>query len=116
MLKIGKDFILGVSTSAYQIEGAVAEGGRSPSIWDIFGKTPGKIHGGDTGDVACDHYHKFKEDVALMAEIGIDAYRFSISWPRIFPEKGKYNPEGMEFYKKLIDELSKKGIKANATL
>ena len=116
MLKIGKDFILGVSTSAYQIEGAVAEGGRSPSIWDIFGKTPGNIHGGDTGDVACDHYHKFKEDVALMAEIGIDAYRFSISWPRIFPEKGKYNPEGMEFYKKLIDELSKKGIKANATL
>lgn len=116
MLKFGKDFIFGVSTSAYQIEGAVAEGGRSPSIWDIFSRTPGNIHGEDTGDVACDHYHRFREDVALMAEIGIDAYRFSISWPRIFPEKGKYNPEGMEFYKKLIDELSKKGIKATVTL
>ncbi|MCX6383580.1 MAG: GH1 family beta-glucosidase [Actinobacteria bacterium] len=116
MLKFGKDFIFGVSTSAYQIEGAVAEGGRSPSIWDIFSRTPGNIHGEDIGDVACDHYHRFREDVALMAEIGIDAYRFSISWPRIFPEKGKYNPEGMEFYKKLIDELSKKGIKATVTL
>lgn len=116
MLKFGKDFIFGVSTSAYQIEGAIAEGGRSPSIWDIFSRTPGNIHGEDTGDVACDHYHRFREDVALMAEIGIDAYRFSISWPRIFPEKGKYNPEGMEFYKKLIDELSKKGIKATVTL
>jgi beta-glucosidase len=116
MSKFGKDFIFGVSTSAYQIEGAVAEGGRSPSIWDIFSRTPGNIHGEDTGDIACDHYHRLREDVALMAEIGIDAYRFSISWPRIFPEKGKYNPEGMEFYKKLIDELNKKGIKATATL
>ena len=116
MLKFSKDFIFGASTSAYQIEGAVTEGGRSPSIWDVFSKTPGKTYKGETGDIACDHYHRFREDVALMAEVGIDAYRFSISWPRIFPQKGKYNPEGMEFYKKLIDELNKKGIKATATL
>jgi len=116
MLKFSKDFIFGVSTSAYQIEGAVTEDGRSLSIWDVFSKTPGKTYEGATGDIACDHYHRFREDVALMGDIGIDAYRFSISWPRIFPQKGKYNPEGMEFYKKLIDELNKKGIKATATL
>lgn len=116
MIKFDKDFIFGASTSSYQIEGAAAEDGRSPSIWDVFSKTPGKTYKGETGDIACDHYHRFREDVALMAEIGIDAYRFSISWPRIFPQKGKYNPEGMEFYKKLIEELTKKGIKATATL
>jgi beta-glucosidase len=116
MLKFGKDFIFGVSTSAYQIEGAVAEDGRTPSTWDIFCKTPGNIEGADTGDIACDHYHRFREDVALMAEIGVDAYRFSISWSRIFPEKGKYNPKGMEFYKKLVDELNGKGIKPVVTL
>ncbi len=116
MLKFGKDFIFGASTSAYQVEGAAKEGGRSQSIWDVFSKTPGKTNKGETGDIACDHYHRFREDVALMAEIGIDAYRFSISWPRIFPQKGKYNPEGMEFYKNLISELSKNGIKATATL
>ena len=116
MLKFSKDFIFGSSTSAYQIEGATAEGGRTPSIWDVFSKTPGKTYKGATGDVACDHYHRFKEDVELMAWIGVDAYSFSISWPRIFPEKGRYNPEGMDFYKRLISELSKHNIKPTATL
>lgn len=116
MIKFDRDFIFGAATSAYQAEGAVAEGGRTPSIWDIFSKTPGKTYEGQTGDTACDHYHRFREDVALMAQIGIDAYRFSISWPRIFPEKGKYNPRGMEFYKNLVDELNKNGIKPTATL
>lgn len=114
--KFEKDFIFGVSTSSYQIEGAATEDGKGPSIWDVFCKTPGKVYKGHTGDIACDHYHKYKEDVELMAEIGIDAYRFSISWPRIFPEKGKYNPKGMDFYKRLLEELNKKDIKATATL
>jgi len=111
-----EDFIFGAATSSYQIEGAVAEDGRGPSIWDIFCKIPGKVYGGYTGDIACDHYHRYKEDVGIMKEIGTDAYRFSISWPRIFPEKGKYNPKGMEFYEKLVNELNEKGIKPTVTL
>jgi beta-glucosidase len=114
--KFNEDFIFGAATSSYQIEGAVNEGGRTPSIWDIFSRTPGKTHDGHTGDIACDHYHRYKEDVDLMEKIGADAYRFSISWSRIFPEKGKYNPEGMEFYKKLIIELKKRKIKPVVTL
>ncbi|MCJ7665491.1 MAG: GH1 family beta-glucosidase [Actinobacteria bacterium] len=114
--KFRENFIFGVATSSYQIEGAAAEDGKGPSIWDKFCKIPGKTYKGHTGDIACDHYHKYKEDVELMAEIGVDSYRFSISWPRIFPQKGKYNPEGMEFYKKLVNELNKKGIKPAATL
>jgi len=112
-----ENFIFGTSTSSYQIEGAVAEDGRSPSTWDRFCKTPGNIlHKGHTGYIACDHYHRYKEDIEIMKEIGMNAYRFSISWPRIFPEKGRYNPKGMEFYKKLVNELNKKGIKPVATL
>jgi len=114
--KFKEDFIFGTSTSSYQIEGATAEDNRSPSIWDEFCKIPGKIYKGHTSDIACDHYHRYKEDVEMMKEIGTDAYRFSISWPRIFPEKGSYNPEGMGFYKKLVYELNKKDIKPVATL
>ncbi|MDD5622184.1 MAG: family 1 glycosylhydrolase, partial [Actinomycetota bacterium] len=114
--RFNRDFVFGTATSSYQVEGAVNEGGRTPSIWDIFSATPGKTYEGHTGDIACDHYHRYKEDVNLMEKIGTDAYRFSISWSRIFPEKGKYNPEGMEFYKNLIIELKKRNIKPVATL
>jgi len=110
------DFIFGTSTSSYQIEGAADVDGRSPSVWDLFSKTPGKTYMGHTGEVACDHYHRYREDVEIMKKIGTHAYRFSIAWPRIFPEKGKYNPKGMEFYKKLIAELKDKGIKPMVTL
>jgi len=110
-MRFGNRFLFGAAASSYQIEGAVHEDGRAPSIWDIFSKTPGKTYRGDTGDIACDHYNRYREDVELMGEIGLDAYRFSISWPRIFPEKGKYNPEGMQFYKNLISELARNKIK-----
>lgn len=111
-----ENFVFGTATSSYQIEGAAAEDGRSPSIWDVFCKTPGKVYGGHNGDIACDHYHRYKEDVELMAGIGINAYRFSVSWPRIFPEKGKYNKKGMEFYKRLVNELCDKDIMPTVTL
>ncbi|WP_123042989.1 GH1 family beta-glucosidase [Cohnella candidum] len=109
-------FVWGTATSAYQIEGAANEGGKGESIWDRFCHTPGKIAGGDTGDTACDHYHRYKEDIALLAELGIPNYRFSIAWPRIFPEKGKVNPEGIRFYHGLLDELQKYGIEPMATI
>jgi beta-glucosidase len=100
------DFVWGCATSAYQIEGGWQEGGKGLSIWDAFAHTPGKITGGVTGDVACDHFHRFKSDVALMADLGVDAYRFSISWPRIQPTgRGRPNREGIRFYSDLIDEL-----------
>lgn len=93
-----KDFVFGASSSAYQIEGAYDEGGKGPSIWDIYVQKEGKISGGDTGNVACDHYHRMKEDVVLMKETGIKAYRFSVSWARILPEGvGEVNPEGIGF-------------------
>jgi beta-glucosidase len=110
------DFLFGTATSSYQIEGAVNTDGRTPSIWDIFSKTPGKIYKGDSGDIACDHYNRFRKDIELMKELGIEAYRFSISWSRIFPEKGVFNPKGMEFYKNLVDELARKNIEPAATL
>jgi beta-glucosidase len=116
MVRFKQDFVFGVATSAYQIEGAVAEDGRTPSIWDTFCKIPGKVHEGQIGDIACDHYHRYKEDVRILKEIGVDSYRFSISWPRIFPEYDKYNPKGMEFYKKLINELNENDIKPTVTL
>ncbi|WP_019907310.1 GH1 family beta-glucosidase [Thermoanaerobacter indiensis] len=116
MIKFPKDFVWGTATSSYQIEGAVNEDGRTPSIWDTFSKTEGKTYKGHTGDVACDHYHRYKEDVEILKEIGVKAYRFSIAWPRIFPEEGKYNPKGMDFYKKLIDELQKRDIVPAATI
>ena len=116
MVRFKKNFIFGLATSSYQIEGAATEGGRSPSIWDTFCKTPGKVYEGHNGDVACDHYHRYKEDVGILKEIGVNSYRFSISWSRIFPEYGKYNPKGMEFYKKLINELNENDIKPAVTL
>jgi beta-glucosidase len=116
MVRFKKDFVFGVATSAYQIEGAVIEDGRSPSIWDTFCKILGKVYEGQNGDVACDHYHRYKEDVGILKEIGVDSYSFSISWSRIFPEYEKYNEKGMEFYKKLIDELNKNSIEPVVTL
>lgn len=116
-MKFPKDFIWGVATASYQIEGAVQEGGRGESIWDRFSKTPGKVLKGDTGDVACNHYHLYKEDVDLIKGLGVDSYRFSIAWPRIFPEGGgKLNQQGLDFYRRLVDELLKQGIKPAATL
>jgi beta-glucosidase len=111
------DFTWGVATAAYQIEGAVTEDGRGPSIWDTFAHTPGKTRDGDTGDVACDHYHRYREDVALMADLGITAYRFSIAWPRIQPTgTGSPNPAGLAFYDRLVDALLAAGIAPVATL
>ena len=110
-------FLVGVSTASYQIEGAVHEGGRGPSIWDTFSHTPGKVRNGDTGDVACDHYHRWGEDLDLMAELGVGAYRFSIAWPRIQPEgTGRPNPDGLDFYDRLVDGLLARGIAPAPTL
>ena len=112
-----KDFAWGTATAAYQIEGAWNEDGRGESVWDVFTHQQGKIMNNDTGDVACDHYHKFKDDVALMKEFGIKAYRFSISWSRIFPKgTGEINEKGVKFYSDLIDELLKNGIEPYVTL
>ena len=97
--EFGPNFQLGVATSSYQIEGAVSEDGRGPSIWDVFTHTEGKIKDGGTGDVACDHYHRMLEDVALMDWLGVDAYRFSIAWPRVLPAgRGAINAKGLDFY------------------
>ena len=105
------DFIWGVSTSAYQIEGAAAEDGRGPSIWDSFCRLKGRVDNGDTGDVACDHYHRYPEDVALMRELGVDAYRFSVAWPRVLPRgRGAVNEAGLDFYDRLVDALLEAGI------
>ncbi|GAA1355093.1 GH1 family beta-glucosidase [Streptomyces beijiangensis] len=110
-------FLWGAATSAYQIEGAVREDGRTPSIWDTFSHTPGKTAGGETGDVAVDHYHRYRDDVALMAELGLTAYRFSVSWPRVQPTgRGPAVQRGLDFYRRLVDELLDKGIKPALTL
>jgi beta-glucosidase len=112
-----ENFVWGVATSAYQIEGAWKEDGKGESIWDRFCHTPGNIENGDTGDVACDHYHRWREDVTLMASLGIPAYRFSISWPRILPSgKGKVNQAGLDFYNALVDGLLEAGIEPYITL
>lgn len=111
------DFLWGVATSAYQIEGAVAEDGRGATIWDEFSHTPGRVRGGDSGDVAADHYHRFREDVALMADVGIDSYRFSIAWSRILPEgTGRVESRGVAFYRALCESLLEAGITPLATL
>jgi beta-glucosidase len=104
-------FVWGASTSAYQIEGAVAEDGRGPSIWDVFSHQPGRIVTGETGDVACDHYHRYAEDVDLLASGGFGAYRFSIAWPRILPAgRGATNQRGLDFYDRLVDRLLEKKV------
>lgn len=112
-----KDFKWGTATASYQIEGAAHEDGRGESIWDRFSRTPGKVLNGHTGDVACNHYHLYKEDVAIMKELGVDSYRFSIAWPRIYPNgTGQINRKGLDFYKRLVEELLEKGIEPAATL
>jgi len=113
---MGSKMIFGVATASYQVEGAAAEGGRSPSIWDTFCKVPGAVLGQDDGSVACDHYHRFREDVALIRDLGADSYRLSVAWPRVFPEKGRYNPEGMAYYKEVLAELAKQGISPAVTV
>jgi beta-glucosidase len=114
---LGADFLVGVATSSYQIEGAVTADGRGASIWDRFAHTPGKTKNGDTGDEACDHYRRMPADVDLMASLGIDAYRFSIAWPRVLPlGRGAVNHAGLDFYERLVDALLAKGIAPCATL
>jgi beta-glucosidase len=104
-------FLWGAATAAYQVEGAAAEDGRGPSIWDTFSHTPGKIFHGDTGDVAADHYHRLESDLDLMVELGLKAYRFSVAWPRIQPDgQGAPNQRGLDFYKRLVDGLHKRSI------
>ncbi|MFF4958213.1 GH1 family beta-glucosidase [Streptomyces sp. NPDC001222] len=112
-----QDFLWGTATSAYQIEGAVDEDGRSPSIWDTFSHTPGKIDNNDHGDVACDHYHRWREDIGLMKQLGTNAYRLSIAWPRVIPGgDGPVNPKGLAFYDALVDGLLEAGITPSVTL
>lgn len=114
---LGTGFRLGAATSSYQIEGAVSEDGRGPSIWDVFSHTPGKIKHEHNGDVACDHYHRLDEDVALLDWLGVDAYRFSIAWPRVLPTgRGQVNVRGLDFYDRLVDALLARGIAPCATL
>ncbi|WP_043267567.1 GH1 family beta-glucosidase [Streptomyces sp. CT34] len=114
-LRFPRGFTWGVATAAYQIEGAVTEDGRAPSIWDTFSHTPGKTRNGDTADVTTDHYHLFAEDVALMADLGVQGYRLSLAWPRICPE-GRVNTKGLDFYQRLVDELLAHGIEPWITL
>jgi len=110
-------FLWGAATAAYQIEGAWDEDGKGPSIWDTFVHLPGKIRNGEAGDVACDHYHRWREDVAIMRELGLGAYRFSVSWPRILPEgRGRVNRTGLDFYSRLVDALLEAGIAPVLTL
>lgn len=110
-------FVFGSATASYQIEGAVHEGGRGPSIWDTFSHTPGKVLNGDTGDVAADHYHRVAEDVAILRDLGLEAYRFSVAWPRVQPTgTGEPNAEGLAFYSGLVDRLLAAGIKPVVTL
>jgi beta-glucosidase len=115
-LHLPPGFLIGAATAAYQIEGAAAEGGRTPSTWDEFASRPGKILDGSDGSVATDHYHRFREDVALMTELGLDVYRFSISWTRLLRPDGSVNPEGAAFYGALLDELIAAGIAPMVTL
>jgi beta-galactosidase len=112
-----EDFVWGTATASYQIEGAVAEDGRGPSIWDTFSHTPGRIHDGSTGEVADDHYHRYTEDLAILAELGFNAYRFSIAWPRIQPSgRGEPNPSGLSFYRRIAETCHSHGIIPWATL
>ena len=111
------DFVWGVAAASYQIEGAAFEDGKGPSVWDMFCRKPGAVWQGQNGDVACDHYHRWREDVRLMKDLGIKAYRFSISWPRVLPDgTGRLNPKGMDFYSCLVDTLLEAGIEPWITL
>ncbi len=111
------DFVFGVATAAFQIEGATKTDGRKPSIWDAFSNMPGRVHNRDNGDMACDHYNRLDEDLDLIKSLGVEAYRFSIAWPRIIPDgTGPVNEKGLDFYERLVDGLKARGIKAFATL
>jgi beta-glucosidase len=117
LLRFPDGFAWGAATASYQIEGGVHEGGRGPSIWDTFAHTPGKIQNGDTGDIADDHYHRYPEDVALLADLGATHYRFSLAWPRLQPDgRGPLNPAGVDFYSRLVDALLERGIQPWVTL
>ena len=112
-----KDFIWGTATSSYQIEGETPEAGRGECIWGHFARTPGKVINGETGQVACDHYYRYKDDVALIKSLGVSAYRFSVSWPRVIPQGiGTLNRAGLDFYSRLVDELLTSGITPYLTL
>lgn len=116
-LRFPDGFLWGAATSAYQIEGGAAADGRGPSIWDTFSHTPGRVLDGDTGDIAADHYHRYREDVELMRSIGLNAYRFSVSWPRVIPDgDGAVNQRGLDFYRRLVDRLGEAGIEPLPTL
>ncbi len=115
-LKFPPGFTFGVATSSYQIEGAAFKDGRVPSHWDTFSHTPGKTHNGDTGDVACDHYHRYREDIELMAQIGVSSYRFSFAWPRIMTEANKVSQKGLDFYQRVLDSLLEHNIAPAATI
>ncbi|MEV4417975.1 GH1 family beta-glucosidase [Catellatospora sp. NPDC049609] len=116
-LRFPAGFRWGAATASYQIEGAATEDGRTPSIWDVFSRTPGKVFEGHSGDVACEHYHRYREDVALMAQLGLGVYRFSLAWPRIKPDgSGPVNQRGLDFYDRLVDELLGHGIDPMITL
>ena len=111
-----QDFSWGVATSAYQVEGAVTAGGRTPSVWDTFCARPGATADGLTGEVACDHYHRWPTDLDLLAGLGVRAYRFSVSWPRIQPAEPGANSAGLDFYNRLVDGLCSRGITPVVTL
>jgi len=116
-MKFPEDFIWGAATASYQIEGAAHEDGRGLSVWDFFCRQSGKIKGGDSGDIACDHYHRYREDIKLMSEIGLQAYRLSVSWSRVLPQgTGKVNSKGLDFYKNLVDTLLENHIQPWITL
>ncbi|WP_341953372.1 GH1 family beta-glucosidase [Salinibacterium sp. TMP30] len=109
-------FLFGAATAAYQIEGATHEDGRTDSIWDAFSRVPGAVINGESGEIACDHYHRYRDDVALMKDLGLQTYRFSTSWSRVQPDGGPVNPKGLDFYSRLVDELLAAGIKPWLTL
>lgn len=116
-LNFPSNFVWGSATASYQIEGAIKEDGRGESIWDRYSSIPGNVLNGDTGEIACDHYHRYKEDVQLMKKMGLQAYRFSIAWPRVMPNgRGQINQKGLEFYSNLVDELLAAGIEPYVTL
>ncbi len=111
------DFLWGAATAAYQVEGAAREDGRGPSTWDVFSRRPGAVFEGHTGEVACDHYHRYREDVALMRGLGLPVYRFSVSWSRVLPEgRGQVNERGLAFYDRLVDALLEAGIRPCCTV
>ena len=116
-LEFPNDFLWGAATASYQVEGAAFKGGRSECIWDTFSRKPGAVYAGENGNVACDQYHRYEEDIALMSDLGIQSYRFSIAWPRIIPNgRGEVNPEGIAYYRRLCEALRKKNIHTCATI